>query len=237
MNTPTILKIHRSQILLSLLFIGGLLLILFSFYNTLSFPDTSYNFLGASGKAKLDSGKPITQVFTAKENNLNQVKIIGGNFDLMLREKIVFELADSGCEAILASQSANFLTPSPHIYYRFNFPAIPDSAGKKYCFRVTYFSPIDRGDERPYLAISEGERFRGQSYINEGNNRIYENRTLQMRPAYTVGSFPGDLGRLNDRISQYKPEFLKGSALTIIFCAFIVSTISLVWLLVFRKED
>ena len=230
-------KLKNEQLWLILLFLGGLFLILFSFYNTLSFPDTSYNFLGTSGKAKLDPGKPITQVFLAKENNLDQIKIIVGNFDLMLREKIVFELADPGCETVLASQSANFLTPSPHIYYRFNFPAIPDSAGQTYCFRVTYFSPVDRGSDRPYLAISEGEQFRGQSYYNEGNGRIYENRTLQMRPAYTAGSFFGDLDRLSDRISQYKPASLKGWGFTLLFGTFLLGTFALVFWIIRSKTE
>ena len=230
-------KLKNERWWLTLLFVGGLLLIMISFYNTLSFPDSGYNFLGTSGKAKLDSGKPITQVFTARENNLNQIKIIIGNFDLILRERIDFELMDPSCENVLARQSANFFTPSPHIYYRFNFPAIPDSAGEKYCFKVTYFSPIDRGSERPYLAISEGEQFRGQSYINEGNSRVYENRTLQMRPAYTAGSFPGDFSRLNDRISQYKPNFAKGWGLTLLFGTFLLGTFALIFWIIRSKTE
>ena len=230
-------KLKNERFVLGMLFVGGLLLISFSFYNTLSFPDSSYNFLGKSGKAKLDSGKPITQVFTAKENNLDQIKVVIGNFDLIFRERIDFELADPACETVLARQSADFLPPDPQIYYRFNFPAIPDSASQKYCFRVTYFSPVDRGSDRPYLAISEGEQFRGQSYYNEGNGRIYENRTLQMRPAYTTGSFPGDFSRLNDRISQYKPNFAKGWGLTLLFGTFLLGTLAFIWLLIFKKEE
>jgi hypothetical protein len=129
------------------------------------------------------------------------------------------------------------LTPDPRIYYHVNFPTIPDSAGQTYCFKTTYFSRFDRGSDLPYLGTSKGKQFAGWSYANEGNNRTYENRTLQMRPSYGTESFLGNLSRLNDRISQYKPEFLKGSALTLIFCAFLIGTITLVWLLIFRKEE
>lgn len=219
------------------LFIVGLLWIFGSFFANLSFPDSSYNFLGATNKVKLDPGKPVTQIFTAKENNLDQVKVVLENTGLRTGEKIDFELMDATCEKMLAQNIYHFYNFSPFIYYRLTFPAIPDSAGQTYCFKVTYFSPFDRGSDRPYLGASEGEQFAGWSYTNEGNNRTYENRTLQMRPSYSAGNFLGDLSRLSDRISQYKPEFLKGSALTLIFCAFIVGTISLLWLLVFRKED
>ena len=230
-------KLKNERIWLLTLLVGGLLWIFGSFLANVSFPDSRYNFLGATNKAKLDPGKPVTQVFEASENNLDQVKIIVGNPNLWPTEKIVFELADPSCEATIARDTMTFLTPEPHIYYHFNFPAIPDSAGRMYCFKTTYFSRFDRGSNRPYLGASEGEQFTGWSYINEGNNRVYENRTLQMRPSYSAGSFLGDLDRLNDRISQYKPEFLKGAALALIFCIFTVGTITLVWLLIFREEE
>ncbi len=222
---------------LAIVCIGGFFWIFGSFLNHLSFPDSSYHFLGTTNRAKFDPGKPITQVFQAKENNLDQIKIIIGDLDhLRPMEKIVLELAEASCETTIAKDTLTFLTPNPHIYYHFNFPVITDSAGQMYCFKATYFSPFDRGSDRPYLGASEGEAFVGQSYFNESNYRVYENRTLQMRPAYTAGSLLGDLSRLNDRMSQYKPSFFKGSALTLIFSSFIVSVAVLVWLLVFKKE-
>ncbi len=237
MKTPIRFLRKQAMKILGAFFVGGLLWIFGSFFANLSFPDSSYRFLGSTKQAKLDSGKPITQIFTGEENNLNQIKIIIGDLDLQPMEKIVLELAEASCETTLARDTLTFLTPKPHIYYHFNFSPLPDSAGQTYCFKVTYFSPFDRGSDRPYLGASEGEQFAGWSYTNEGNNRTYENRTLQMRPSYGSGNFLGDLGRLNDRISQYKPAFLKGPVLTLIFCAFIVSTILLLWLLVFKKED
>lgn len=230
-------KLKNERVWFLTILIVGLLWIFGSFFAHLSFPDSSYNFLGTTNKVKLDSGKPVTQTFEAKEGNLNQIKIVVGNADLWLTEEIVFELADASCETTIARDTMTMFTPESHIYYHFNFPTLPDSAGQTYCFKATYFSRFDRGSDRPYLGASAGDQFSGWSYTNEGNNRTYENRTLQMRPGYSAGGFLGDLGQLNDRISQYKPEFLKGSALTLIFCAFIVGTISLLWLLVFKREE
>lgn len=228
-------KLGDERIWLTVIFCGGLVWIFGSFFTDLSFPESDYDFPGATSKAKLDPGKPITQIFEAKENNLNQVKIIIGNADLRPTEKIVLELTDALCETTIANATRTFLSPEPHVYSRLNFPAIPDSAGKKYCFKITYFSDQDK--DRPFVGASEGEQFIGQSYYNEGNGRIYENRTLQMRPAYGTSNTLSDLSALIDRMSQYKPGFLKGSALVSIFGLFLFGTLSLFYFLAFRKED
>ncbi len=230
-------KMKNEKIWILALFVCGLFWIFGSFFVNLSFPDSSYNFPGKTYQVKLDSGKPVTQTFTAKENDLNQIKIVLGNSSLQLGEKIVFELADATCEKTLAQGTYHFYDMSPFIYYHFTFPALSDSLGQTYCFKVTYYSPINRKGDRPYLGASEGEQFLGWSYTNAGNPLIYENRTLQMRPAYGTGSFFGDLEQLNNRLSQYKPGFLKGTGLTLIFSLFFIGTIALVYLLVFKKEE
>jgi len=220
-------QLKNERLWLSIIFIVGLLFIFISLINKLSFPDTSYNFLGTTGKAKLDPGAPVTQVFTAKENNLNQIKVLLENSDMKFGEKIVFSLDDSSCNYTIAEKTYNFLDLSPFIYYRLRFPEIPDSAGRAYCLKITYFSPYDRGSDRPYIGASEGEQFTGWSYANSGNGRIYENRTLQMRPSYGTGSFWRDIERLADRLSQYKPVLLKGFVLEIISATFILGTLFL----------
>lgn len=230
-------KLRSARTWLITIFVLGLIWIFGSFFMDLSFPDSSYNFLGATNKVKLDSGKPVTQHFVAKENNLNQIKVILQNAEIQQGEKINFELMDADCENTLAISTHRSYHSSPFIYYRFRFAEITTSAGQTYCLRITYYSPLDRGSERPYLGASEGEPFTGWSYFNEATNRVYENRTLQMRPSYGSGSFLGDLQQLNNRLSQYKPEFLKGASLTLLFLAFLIGTISLVWLFIFKKED
>lgn len=215
----------------------GLFLIFGTFFKNLSFPDSNYNFFGATNKAKLDPGKPITQIFTAKKNYLNQIKIIVGDINLLPTEKIVFELMDDHCENVIAQDAITFLTPDPHIYYHFNFATLPDSKEKRYCFRATYVSSLNRDKKRPYLGASEDNQFPNQSYYNEGNGRLYKGRMLQIRPAYGTQSFFSDLLTLNDRLSQYKPGFLKGSALIIIFSVFVLGTIVLLWKLSCSQKE
>lgn len=215
------------------MFVLGLISILGNFFVNLSLPDSSYNFLGKTREVKLDPGKPVTQLFTAENNYLNQVKIIIGNLHLLPGEKIVFELADVYCENAVAHDTYQFFNLAPHIYYRFNFRKIPDSQGEIYCLQVTYLSPFDRdSDKRPFIEATrdEEEPFRGWSYYDEGNQKIYENRTLKIRPAYGTGSFWSDLAMLNNRLSQYKPGLIKGLILPllsifILGCCFLVSWI------------
>jgi hypothetical protein len=229
---------NKEKTALAVVSVFGLVWIFGAFLANLSLPDSSYTFLGTSGKAKLDPGKPITQTFEAKRDHLDQIKVMIGNTGLWPTEKVVFELADSTCEHITASNTMTFLTPDPHIYYHFNFPAIPDSSSKRYCFRATYFSRFDRGGDRPYLATSEDEQFAGWAYYNTGNDRFYEDRTLQIRPAYGTGSLLGDLSALVDRMSQYKPGFMKESALIFVFSVFMLGTLALLWYLIHpNKED
>ncbi len=230
-------KLNNERTWLALLFVGGLLWIFVTFFSYLSFPDSSYNFIGTTNKVKLDPGAPVTQTFTATENNLNQIKVVFGNATITKKETVVFELADAACTHPLAQNTHRPYDSSPFIYYRLSFPAIPDSLGQTYCLVVTYFSPYDRGSDRPSLGASAGEQFTGLSYTNTGNGRTYENRTLQMRPSYGSGSLYGDLGRLNDRLSQYKPGFLKGPFLTGIFALFFLGTFALVYALIFRKNE
>lgn len=228
---------EQKRKILVTLFVSWLIWIFGSFFANLSFPDSSYTFPGRTHQVKLDPEKPVTQTFIAKENNLNQIKIVLGNSDLEFREKIVFELADATCEKILAQSTYHSYDLSPSTYYHFTFPPLTHSFGQTYCFKTTYYSLVNRKGDRPYLGASKGEQFLGWSYTNIGSYLIYENRTLQMRPAYGTGSFLGDLGQLNNRLSQYKPEFLKGTSLTLIFSLFFIGTLGLVYLLVFKKEE
>jgi hypothetical protein len=223
--------------LLAAVFIAGLLWIFGSLAANISFPESDYNFLGESKKVKLDPGQPVFQTFTAIDNNLNQIKIIVGNQELKWGEKIVFELQDESCATTLASDTLTPLTPDSHIYYRFNFPAQANSQGRQYCFKATYFSPRDRGNERPYLAATEEEQFRDHSYTNMGNGRTYEGRTLKMRPAYGTGSLWSDLERLNARLSQYKPWFFKETWLTSLTILTVLGSILLTALLLFFPKE
>lgn len=218
----------RPKYLVLIAFLAGLAWILWSFFRILAFPDASPDFLGETKKVKLDPGAPVIQTFAADRDGLSQMKVVFGNTDLRPGEQIIFELADATCSATLASDTFQFSTPDPNIYHRFVFTPIPNSQGKTYCFKATYFSLLDRGDDRPYLAAEKSDASIGRSYTNTGTGRTYENRTLKIRPAYAYGSWVENIDELVDRLSQYKPAYMKELAIRILGIAVIAGSILII---------
>ncbi len=228
-------QLSQNKILLAALLIGTIFLFI-RFFSYLSFPESDYNFLGKDKKVKLDPKTSIMQIFEAKENGLDQIKIVMGNIDrLPLNESVLLELRDPQCEQVLAEDTINWLTESPKIYYRFRFPRIDDSIGKKYCLKISYEANTKRGGERPSIAVSDDDQFSDRAYTDTSNGKTYIGRTLQIRPSYSEGSLTGNLIRLENRLSQYKPEFIKGWILTIGFLMILGSV--LLGIIVIRTKE
>ncbi len=227
-------KLTTSQkMLLGGLFIG-FWCIGISFVSSLTFPDSDYNFLGKKDRERLVVNKPISQIFISEENGLSAVKYSLGNLNLWPGEALQFELRDAHCEKTLATDSWIPLEPKPLIYTRFHFPRIPDSQGKSYCAYITYVSSYDRkSSEAPHINTS---KFPGRSYTLVAKNKTYENETLQMRPTYSSGNFFSDLWRLIERMSQYKPDFIKGLPLLILMTSVLLGSIVLCLWIVLAKE-
>lgn len=222
--------------ILILILIGGSLLILTRFIGHLSFPDSSYNFLGKDKKAKLDPGTSITQVFESKQNGLNQIKIIIGNIDkLPFGETILLELRDPACETTLAENAITALTEDPNIYYRFRFPRIENSEHEKYCLKISYEAQEKRGEDRPYIAASDNDTFSNTSYTDTSDGKTYFGRSLQIRPSYANTSLANNLRELENRLSQYKPNYIKGLIL-LTGCFTILASLFLTFLLIRSKE-
>ncbi|MEK9173674.1 MAG: hypothetical protein AAB845_00205, partial [Patescibacteria group bacterium] len=223
-------KLTTSQkMLLGGLFIGfGCIGI--GFASNLYFPDSDYNFLGKKDRQRLAIDRPLTQVFTSKEAGLSGVKYSIGNINLWPGEALQFELRDAACQKTLATDSWTPLQPKPLIYTRFHFPRIADSQGQTYCAYITYTSSYDRkSSDAPHINTSE---FPGRSYTLVAKNKVYENETLQIRPAYSSGNFFSDLWRLVERMSQYKPNLIKGIPLLILMTLVFLGSLSLcIWII------
>lgn len=210
------------------IFLSALAVVFYFFLANLAFPDSDYNFV-TGGSAKLYPGLPVFQIFTAKDNNLSQIKIALKNSSVNFSEKIVFELADENCEKILATDKINWYTPVG-IFYRFNFEKIKDSRDKKYCLSATFYS--NKKGDYPEISISKSEIFKDSSFTNTGKNKTYQGRTLIFRPAYENENVWQNLQELNQRMSQYKPWFLKNIYLSAIILLTIILSITLVLLLI-----
>ena len=222
------------KFLLGLLSIG-VVLIFSGLFSRLSFPDSSYNFLGKDKRVELEPGKSVTQVFTADRDGLDRIKIMIGDLDTLgYQDSVALALTEPDCKTLIATDTISFLTPAPRIYSAFDFDRIEHSAGQTYCLKISY-AAAERPKQRPYLAASEGETFADTAYFDEAKDRFYTGRSLQMRPSYSHASFRDDLRELEERLSQYKPEFMKGWLL--ILGLLVTLTSILLGILAIRAKD
>jgi hypothetical protein len=211
-------------------------LVLARFFHSLSFSIAEDTFT-EDGEVKLFPDRPISQVFTAQNNRLNQVDLAIRNFNTWNRSnKISFALKDSDCNETIATDSVDIFSPDYTIYTPFVFSEIQDSQGKTYCTQVTLLT--DKKDQpEELLPIIVYTKVKGPSFTNSGEqedgaDKIYKGKTLVMKPSYGNGSVWKDLGTLGDRISQYKPWFLKHYYIDTIVILFILFSIAVVTILI-----
>lgn len=227
----------RIEYALVAVLVMGLFFILSDLFKDLSFPDSSYNFLGKDKRVELEPGKSVTQTFEARRDGLDGINIVINHLDTLgLRDSVKFELAEENCEDILATESISAFTPPHFIYYHFRFDRIPDSADHSYCLKVTYHA-TERKKNRSYLSANEGTPFADTGYFDDGKNRFYEGRSLQMRPSYSHISFRDNFLELEARLSQYKPVFIKGWVLALGFITLLLALWLAILLIVRHDED
>jgi hypothetical protein len=213
MNVKKI-KFNQIIIILSAIFIG---MIFWKFLNLLSFTDQSISFEGDSKQEKFHVDKPIIQKIIATENNFSQINVSIDKFAAEFGDKIVMEVLDESCQNILAESKLDMFSWYSPNYTKLKFKTIPDSKNKTYCLKFTYIPFGKEQDKKPYISSYSYE---GASYINTGkSNEEQKNRSLELKPAYNEGSAGNNFSKLIDRMSQYKPNFLKGIILEIIFIA------------------
>ena len=210
-------------------FLLFLLFVFFEFLANLSFPNAILS-SPKTGTTNLYPYTPVTQVFSATKNNLSQINIGVKNIPKNIRHKILIQLADESCNNIIAEKEFSVFSvfSSPR---KFKFPSIADSDGKRYCLKITYLGEKLGKGELPYVEISEKPADPNSSYTNPGKGGEFKGRTLKIEPAYS-GTLSENLTQLNQRMSQYKPWFLKGNYLVAIFALFLINSIILVLILV-----
>ena len=206
-------------------------IIFWKFINLLSFTDQSTSSERESKQEKMYPNSPIIQKITASENNLNQINISIGKFSADFMEKINLEVNDENCEKIIAQSSINALTWNSPNYEKFRFKTILDSKNKKYCLKFTYIPFKKEQDRRTYISSYEYE---GSSYVNTGKSvEEQKNRSLELKSAYENDSTWQNFSELSDRMSQYKPDYLKGIYLKTLFILSFVLVMLLVVVIIF----
>ncbi len=183
------------------------------FFSNLSFPDARLNFLGESKRAELTSGAALTQVILIEQDRLKGFQIFMGDTDLAFGERLDFTLLDPTCHKVLARSRRTFFSWPVIRAIHFTFNPIRESAGQAYCLSIEYRDGLMKRKERPYIRVTENEDFQVSVYTDNSKNKTYIGRTLQVRPLYTAATFSERIGELENRLSQYKPAFMKGSML------------------------
>jgi|GEM_PF-4639436 len=201
---------YRFNQLLVLTLAGGIGLLVIAFLGQLRFPDSSVNFLGETKRAELGKNGALLQPVRIDHNGLEGFQIFMGNTGLSFGEQLSFKLLDANCQVTIQKQSTTSLSLPPINGMRFTFDPIAESRGEAYCLSIEYRPGLIDRRERPYIRATEGDMFLDASYTDTGKGKTHVGRTLQIRPLYAPDTSLGRLQELENRLSQYKPAFVKG---------------------------
>lgn len=204
-------------------------LAIFHFVSNLSFSDTSW-FFDEKTRFKLELNAPLLQKFIADKNNLSRIEIIFSNYQKEGGGDLQLKIMDSGCVKTLREKNLSFKLLHSDKPLEFIFQKIPDSQNKVFCLSVSFIPQNGKGSVKIYL--SQNPRPQSISLYDTRSGKEIENRSLAMRPAYQKENLWQNIQTLNQRISQYKPWFLKKYYLASIIIAFIILSLVLVCVLI-----
>jgi hypothetical protein len=183
---------------------------------------------GNGEKIKIKSGQLIKQEFKAERNNLSRIRILFGRSYNKDAGKINLKLTDGICENVIRKKSFERSAIQSEGYYDFRFSKIIDSNDKNFCL-IIEFKPQKEKYKELNIFLSSDPISENKLMI-DGETK---NGALAMRPAYQTEGFWNNISELNQRISQFKPWFLKNIYLYTVFFVFILS-VSIFLVLIIR---
>ncbi len=196
---------HRSQ----KIFVGAIVvfsaLVLTSLGRQWGFPDTRFP-LEKGEKVKLD-GAGVTQTFVASQNGLSGVNILFGGSQIKNGGTLRLTLFDADCQRKIAGTETFVTSLGADDAVRFPFAPISDSQGKTFCL-TAQFTPKEGSKKAAVFIVPNALPEEAISLSLNGTLR--PNESLSFRPVYRNKTLGADLVELDQRISQYKPRFLKG---------------------------
>ena len=200
------MKISLNKLLLLIFAAVSLSYVFFNFSKLMFFTDPQMP-LEKGENIKLKMQKTLTQEFVASHDNLVKIKFLLKLESMDDINTIKMQLADETCSTIIREgylSLPSFLSVDNLV--EFNFDKITDSNGKTFCVKATFDTQDSQA--KPIQFFSR-------------NN---DSTMLSMRPVYENDTWQQNINELNQRISQYKPWFLKHYYLyTISFLFLLVS--------------
>ncbi len=169
------------------------------------------NSLQKNSSIKISKGQELSGKFESTRANLTQVEILLGGGKKLNPKAVKAKLADENCSKIIREGSVNPSYLKRKDIYEFRFSKIADSKDKKYCLILGY--EPQKLDAKNLQAYTSGDQ-------------------PTMRAVYTNNNTWQNINELNQRVSQYKPFFLKHYFLWTIFLSFIFFSIFLIIVLI-----
>jgi hypothetical protein len=219
----TMLK--KIKLIFIAVFFGLLILLFFTLEKVWSFPDTEWP-LTKGDKEKIRT--EVVQKFKANRDGLARIKILFGSSDVSPGGTFDFKLLDEDCRKTVRSAKFDITSLGSDNTTDFIFPKIKDSKNKTYCLSIGYAQK--KGGKKAEIFITDNTK--PENVYFSINGEQMQGKSIPMRPAYKNATLFGDINELNQRISQYKPWFLKHYYLYFIAFGFLILSIILLTALI-----
>jgi len=194
-----------------------------------AFPDTNWE-VRKDDRASLDAGEFFIQKFAASRNNLKQIEIRFADSKIGEGGEIKLQVYNEACSNLIREKSRNVASLGADETYNFAFEKISESQGKIFCLKLA-FEPKDPEKKANVYVVSNESR-ENVSLFDTQKNQALPGQSLSMRPGYQADNWRENIEELNQRISQYKPWFLKHYFLYAITFGFILLSIATVVVLI-----
>lgn len=225
-------KINSKTILLAILGIS-VLLIFFRFSTLIAFPDART--LDRDKVEKIYPGQTFSQKFIADRDNLETIQFLLRTPSLKKNDTITMKLADETCTDTFRNGTLTHAFLNSDNLYQFAFPRIEDSEGKRYCLLLSFRDADHSSKYLQFFTIAQSD---DASLLMDADTSVPRNgQSLSLRTVYRNATLWQDLGELNDRISQYKPWFLKDFFIGTIGILFVILSTTLIALLISMKIE
>lgn len=195
-------------------------------YREISFVSQPLALRPSAPTGEITDASRIVQTFRAKRANLAEVSLFLSNYRQPNQSALVLTVSHARTDKVLRVSTAPPGAVADNRYYRFAFPAIPNSKDRS--FVVTLRSPDAKPGHAVTAWLSDEDPYPQGTAIVNGTRRPRQDLVLAL--SYRIG---GAIVELVNRASQYKPGFFKGGNLKVlailallitVFAAFVVAS-------------
>lgn len=201
------------------------IVVFWKFFSLLYFPDSKIILEKGDPIFELNPDIHLEQKFIANRDGLSKIEFLLRTPGPKNEDLIKIEIADEDCKNILKQGKFEKSFISSGNLYEFKFDRIPNSNNKKYCLKIE----SEKKKFKFFTMESQDSQF---ALTSQDIDAKFENKSLSMRTVYKNENIRQDLDELNQRISQYKPWFLKHYFLSTIVILFTLLSAAIVVILI-----